>query len=832
MSDKNLRIEFNDIIALEKVFELIKEFLNKNPIKKSKINIDRIYRKINALKSGMNQDKQSDLNIFQKILKKFKSIIGREINSKIFYLVGGHGGIIIDDIGFCEFDSPVYAMNRLVEQMELGLENKIPYNLEIAVSCHEWIKNNNPELFSKFISLFRRGSFEIINPTYSQPYSLLIGAESNVKQIEYGLKTLKNLGLECNVYYSSEMSVHPQIPQLLKGFEISYCSLRTRLLGTCPSSHSGCIYWEGLDGSKIPTLTDQSGIYNGEYFHGTFYQEIPNLLFQAVSRPFIKNLIFSSIEDFIMPLAFQEDVWKISGFLELFGKFCGYSELFKLIKTDGEFKYTRDNFSLGEYIFLQNDLFLNNKNCEIAIISAEIVNFVIGQFEQNSEDRLFEDLWKKLLHTQAHDNYAVPFVQPGDYAAQQLDKEIYDKLEISPRRVSISKLSLEMQKDIQKSCWGNINENLRKIGNQLIEPNKKEEKANYNFLIFNPTIYPRKDMVSILLKTNDRAELQLYNDTGKPINYVHEDSVIKFIATIPPIGYKIYSLKSHLEHSHESKFNFYYDLTISHDKKAINISFNGIEIYKMSFTCEHDYNLILNIHEFNNIEDKRVILGKIKNQDFRLEIFQYNDVNRLDFVLHSKLIKEIRIEPNFDVLKSLVNYPFGVEETKRSDIQTLDFLWLIGTNQSLLYTQKNSQKFLIDRDTFEFRNKVPTNGRYEFSISILDNAGLSSVIKNVTNYKFKLLGVQINDNCEFSEKSYSFMPSSLPVSLVNLWRRGKDFYMRLWNASNEEIDVNLEQLPIKSSLVDIDFNYKIKNKIKNKKITMTPWNIKTIQFGD
>ncbi|GAH07619.1 unnamed protein product, partial [marine sediment metagenome] len=161
-----------------------------------------------------------------------------------YYIFGGHGGVIINNIGFCEFDSPEFAMKRLIERMKLAIKTRMPYNIEVALCCFEWLKNQYPNKISEFIKRFKQGRFEIINPSYSQPYNLIIGEESNIKQFEYGLKVLNELGLDCRIYYCSEVSLHPQIPQILKGFNIDFCSLRTRLLGTCPSTNSGKISFQ------------------------------------------------------------------------------------------------------------------------------------------------------------------------------------------------------------------------------------------------------------------------------------------------------------------------------------------------------------------------------------------------------------------------------------------------------------------------------------------------------------------------------------------------------------------------------------------------------------
>ena len=485
-------ISIDDIKALYRVIDLVKAFTDKNPIRKRKIDYDGLKKKLYPIISDEKRIEQPESRVFYTILKKLKSIIRREVVPEFYLICGGHGGIIVKDIGFCEFDAPIYALNCLVDKMKLAVKTKMPFNIEIAISCFEWLKNRHPEDFAKFIEIFDQGRFEIINPSYSQPYNLIIGAESNIKQFEIGIRALKQIGLECNNFYASECSLHPQIPQILKGFGIDFCSLRTRLLGMTPTTISGNIDWVGLDDTKIRAISDQSGVFNGEYWHGTFFQELPELLYQAVARPFVKYLLHSSIEDFVMPVPYQEEIWRTSKYSDIFGKFILSSEFFQLIEKNGEFKFGRDSFYLGEYIFVTNELLLNNKKCEIDLITSEILNCVLGAYNEESSDSFFEQAWKRYLLTQAHDSYAVPYIRNGDYSEVQLSAEEFQKLELNPEKISISQLSIKVQKEIQKECNDFIFNSLTKIAKHLGNTSNNKNSNIVNFLVFNPTARLRK----------------------------------------------------------------------------------------------------------------------------------------------------------------------------------------------------------------------------------------------------------------------------------------------------------------------------------------------------
>ncbi|MFX1443757.1 MAG: hypothetical protein ACFFHV_10115, partial [Promethearchaeota archaeon] len=737
---------------------------------------------------------------------------------------------IINDIGFCEFDSPKFALDRLIDRMKMAIETNMPYDIEIAICCFEWLKYHFPKEMAQFLDLFNKGRFEIINPSYSQPYNLIIGEESNIKQFEFGLKVLNHLGLSCNNYYCSEVSLHPQIPQILKNFNIEFCSLRTRLLGTCPSTNSGKITWVGLDNSRITTITDQSGIFNGEYWHGTFFKELPELLFQAVSRPFMKHLIFSSIEDFVNPLPFQEDVWRLSSYSEIFGKFVSCSEIFDLIKTDGEFRYSRDEFSLGEYIFIRSELFLNNKRCEAALITSEIINCILGRLNEDSNDSLLDDLWKKLLVAQAHDNYAVPYVKPGDYSAQQLSKKEYEKLEISAEKTTISDLSIKIQRQIINECDSFINKSLKKIIDILTINSEIKENNCFDIFILNPTIYTRQDIVFVPLQLKNASKRVLVDEKGESLDFIYQDSTIKFIPNIPSMGYKIYSLIKKNQTRYDSDHNFLYDIIILEDNQTIEIRFKNHEVYRLKLGSSYDYTLSLITQVQNEIEKKIIIQGEIRNKTFTIEIHQYKEVNRLEYVLNSEFLEEIIVIPSFKILESLINYPFGIEETKRSNIQTLDFLWLVGDDKSILYIQKNSQQFMINRNNFEFRNLIKKKGKYEFSISILHDKNFFTAYQQVNTYKFKLLGTTIQGKHDYVKKSDSWISINPEISLINLWRRDNGSFLRILNPSNEIKKITIEGTLIDNSLKEIDFNFNVIKELRNKTSIIGAWKIQNLKL--
>ncbi len=818
-------INLDDVNALYRTIDLIEEFFEKISINKRKFNSSRFREKIKDLQQKFDIDSSERNKQFIKIIKSLHTKLKKEIIPELYHIFGGHGGIIINDIGFCEFDSPLFALNSLIDKLKLAKVSKMPYNIEVAISCLKWLNINHPNEFAKFKTLYEDGRFEIINPSFSQPYSLIIREESNIKQFEHGLKILNDLGFKCKMYYASETSLHPQIPQILKGFGIDFCSLRARLLGMNPTTPSGHIIWKGLDSTSIHTITDQAGVFNGESWHGRYFRELPHLMFQAVSRPFVKHLIFSSIEDFVMALPYNDDVWRVSKFTNLFGKFVTCSELFRSIDLDGEFCFPRDSFSIGDMALTQSELFLNNKKCEILLLTLERLNCIINHYQKRSRDDLMDELWEKFLTTQAHDNYVVPHIRNGDYSEVQISSEEFNNLNLNKDKTPISKLSIRIQKEIQKTCNDIINEDLKKLASHY----EQEIDDSLHIFIFNPAPYQVNDIVNIHSTKELEDDVYLQGKKGEIVQIKQENSQVKFIANIAPFGYKIYSIKRNkkVENFKEPYFN--YKISLSKDNKSIEINFKQEPFCSLEFNSVFDYELNQVLHCKDFIEESFVINGLMNKKSFYLEITQSIESEILKFKFDSILMKEIIITPKMKISRSYLNYPFGIEETKRNSFQSLDFVWLMGEEQGLIYIQSNSQKFTLDRKSFALHNKI-SDGSFEFALSSTKNEPLAKAYELVDRYFNKLYGIVIKGINSEVQKSASYLFPSSAFRITNLWSRLSKSYVRLLNPSNEKCNLNLKGIIMKNPIKVLTLEYKIKEKEGNNDFPIDPWKIVTFEL--
>ena len=273
--------------------------------------------------------------------------------------------------------------------------------------------------------------------------------------------------------------------------------------------------------------------------------------------------------------------------------------------------------------------------------------------------------------------------------------------------------------------------------------------------------------------------------------------------------------------------SFLFDVRLLKDLKTIQIKFKNKIVYEIQFKSKIPYTLEINQKQSNDIEEITEIKGSMKSKKFNLQITQYNDINRLEFTLDSSILSEIVIIPKIQIEEALINYPFGIEKTKRTKIQSLDFLWLKGLKRGLIYIQKNSQKFIINQETFRISNLIPAKGRYEFCISITEN---QSPLFFVYTYYFRLIGHKFDKETNLISLNSSFLALNPPVPTVNLWQRENSIFLRLFNPSDDKIQVELKGDLIKHQIKETNFNLKEMASLSNKIIEMQPWKIKTLKF--
>nr|MDO8109701.1 hypothetical protein [Candidatus Sigynarchaeota archaeon] len=266
--------------------------------------------------------------------------------------------------------------------------------------------------------LLKENNVEIINPLYAEPYLRHICEESNIRQFEFGLDVMEAHDLKSRVYATSEHALHPQIPQLLRGFGIEYAFASARLAGGAPTSYHPKLLWEGLDGTTIPAIASQSGLPNGHVWHGKLFEELPELIFAAVARPDLQQVVYVNIEDFANPMPGSGDVAKhIVEFERAKIYFRSFLNLAKSnLPVSRQVRWSIEDFPIRS---MDSNLIHGARRCEDFLVQVEATDALLTALGSEPHETEINQAWKNLMIAQNHDAYVVPFTTPGMYSEFQ-----------------------------------------------------------------------------------------------------------------------------------------------------------------------------------------------------------------------------------------------------------------------------------------------------------------------------------------------------------------------------------------------------------------------------
>jgi hypothetical protein len=273
-----------------------------------------------------------------------------------------------------------------------------------------------------------------------------------------------------------------------------------------------------------------------------------------------------------------------------------------------------------------------------------------------------------------------------------------------------------------------------------------------------------------------------------------------------------------------------YSISLNEEQNSILINSTNNSPFELSFYNKAPFILTLREHIHNTIQDIYEFDGICDSSSCLLKIIQSKKCDRIEFELESKGVKEININPKNLPNKALIDYPFGIEETKRTNTQALNFLWLQGKQSGLLFMQKNSQNFLIEQSSFIIKNLITSQGHYEFAISVTESNDYQVGYREYIEYESRLIGTILQDFGNYSIKSYSFMTIDPSVVLINLWRRENNNYLRIFNPSYETNHIILTGLSEKSEIMQIDLRNHEKNSVSISDIELKPWKIGTYKI--
>lgn len=335
------------------------------------------------------------------------------VAQKAYFIDGYHGGVW--------GHYPDWNTRFMTDQLKQHPDWKI--NLEIEPETWDKAQIVDPEAYAEFKALLKDQSSksmraEYVNPAYGQSYMYNISGESIISQLFYGMKKLKTHFPEMtfSTYSSEEPCFTSALPQILKSFGFKYASLKNP--NTCWGGYTRAnggelVNWIGPDGTAIRT----SPRYAVEDLEpGSNWQTIA-----WRNHPDFINAAFKAGMPHPTGMTLQDAGWRN-------GPYLGDG---KNIYQPTEYTTWRNYFENVSAKDKATDWHLTQEDVLVSLVWGAQVTQRIAQQVRTSENKIvateklaaiskiynhtqwpaasFEKAWQKLLLSQHHDCWIVPY---------------------------------------------------------------------------------------------------------------------------------------------------------------------------------------------------------------------------------------------------------------------------------------------------------------------------------------------------------------------------------------------------------------------------------------
>lgn len=457
------------------------------------------------------------------------AFIAFQSECKNYFADGYHGGIY--------GHYPVaWKTQFIVDNLKKNQNWKI--GLEIEPETWDSVRSQTPEAYESFKEMMSEGRIEYTNPTYAQPYCYNISGESLIRQFQYGIRKLRSHFPEITFtsYSCEEPCFTSCLPAILDGFGCKYISLK------CPDTCWGgymapmggeFIMLEGPDGTCIPAVPR----YDCEDLE-------KNSVWQTIGWRNSKHYINACLQQGIknpIGMCYQDAGWRNGpwiGAKPWNSEYVLWKEYFENNMPESGIpvrKFSQDDVrgSLMWGSQVLQKLARNVRKAENVIVTAEKISAMAGVFtpEYNTSAEIFDECWRRLLLSQHHDCWIVPYNGLWKFGTWADAVKLWTS--------------------------GAINDARAQIEAAVASINPGEEEM---IKVFNVSLNPKTQIVELEIKDDfipEGSVVRLKDDKGDShYAYVIERYVgnennsgninkvkrLLFKATVPPLGYKSYKI--------------------------------------------------------------------------------------------------------------------------------------------------------------------------------------------------------------------------------------------------------------------------------------------------
>lgn len=495
---------------------------------------------------------------------------------------------------FSTEESRILLVNNMEEIMEM-LENNPDYPyyvLDGQTSILEDYFAVKPENKERVKKLVREGRL-IIGPWYTQTDEMVVGGESIVRNLLYGIKDSEEFGDYMKIgYLPDSFGQSAQMPMILNSFDITY-SIFWRGTSERHGTDKTEFYWESDDGSKVLVQLFPLG-----YAIGKYLPEDEEALQKRIDKYFTVLDRGATTENIILPnghdqMPIQKNIFTIMEKLrklyperEFF--LSKYENIFMELEKQNDLPILQGEFLDGKYMRVHRSIYSTRMDIKAANVRIEnkITNILeplaslayrLG-FEYHHG--LIELIWKEIMKNHAHDSI-------GCCCSDKVHREIFNRFFLAEEKV----------------------DQLITFYKRKIVDSMDTEKQHDRLTAFNLLPYERTEVVTTSVMTKlksfklvdkDSNELDFeiikseVTDPGlidrQIVHYGNYDPFIKYTIqlkdTLPAMGYKTYFV---VESDEIVKNSFKFTNKIDTDFYEITVHSNGtLNIFdkqlKQSFT--------------------------------------------------------------------------------------------------------------------------------------------------------------------------------------------------------------------------------------------------------
>lgn len=275
------------------------------------------------------------------------------------------------------------------------------------------VKPENKERVRKLVQEGRL----IIGPWYTQTDEMVVGGESMVRNLLYGIKDCKEFGDPMMIgYLPDSFGQSSQLPQILNGFGINR-TIFWRGVSERKGTDKTEFYWEGENNSKVLVQLFPLGYAIGKYLPTEL-----DALKSRVDKYFGVLDRGATTEHIILPnghdqMPIQKNIFEVMEKLrELYPEreffLSKYENIFEELEKQKNLPTLKGEFLDGKYMRVHRSIFSTRMDIKTANarIENKITNileplaslaYVLG-FEYHSG--LIELIWKEIMKNHAHDS--------------------------------------------------------------------------------------------------------------------------------------------------------------------------------------------------------------------------------------------------------------------------------------------------------------------------------------------------------------------------------------------------------------------------------------------